>query len=76
MGNPRADFVPIVDRPILTLPDSKRVAAMLVVNVEQKEFDQPVRSPRSRSSRSSNTACAWASGACWRSRSGWESRRR
>ena len=50
MGNPRADFVPIVDRPILTLPDSKRVAAMLVVNVEQKEFDQPVGSPMSSAS--------------------------
>ncbi len=50
MSNPRADFVPIVDRPILTLPDSKRVAAMLVVNVEQKEFDQPVGSPISSAS--------------------------
>lgn len=50
MSNPRADFVPIVDRPVLTLPDSKRVAAMLVVNVEQKEFDQPIGSPISTAS--------------------------
>jgi allantoinase len=47
MANPRADFVPIVDRPHLTLPGGLRVAAMLVVNVEQKEFDKPVGSPLS-----------------------------
>jgi peptidoglycan/xylan/chitin deacetylase (PgdA/CDA1 family) len=44
MANPRADFVPIIDRPPLTLPDDLRLAVMLVVNVEQKEFDQPVGS--------------------------------
>lgn len=45
MANPRADFVPIVDRRHLTLPDGLRVAAMLVVNVEQKQFTKPVGSP-------------------------------
>ena len=47
MANPRADFSAIVDRPPLHLPDGARVAAMLVVNVEQKEFDEPVGSPMS-----------------------------
>jgi len=47
MANPRVDFVPLVDRAHLTLPGGLRVAAMLVVNVEQKEFDQPVGSPLS-----------------------------
>jgi len=45
MGNPRADFVPIVDRAPLHLPEGQRVIAMLVVNVEQKEFDAPAGSP-------------------------------
>ena len=47
MANPRADFVPIVDRRHLALPDGLRVAAMLVVNVEQKQFREPVGSPLS-----------------------------
>jgi allantoinase len=45
MGSPRADFVPIVDRAPLRLPEGQRVIAMLVVNVEQKEFNTPARSP-------------------------------
>jgi peptidoglycan/xylan/chitin deacetylase (PgdA/CDA1 family) len=45
MGNPRADFVPIVDRAPLHLPDGHRVIALLVVNVEQKQFDTPAGSP-------------------------------
>ncbi|MCH8199426.1 MAG: polysaccharide deacetylase family protein [Chloroflexi bacterium] len=47
MANPRADFVPIVDRPPLHLPDGARVAVLLVVNVEQKELDEPMGSPLS-----------------------------
>lgn len=47
MANPRADFSAIVDRPLLHLPGSAKVAVLLVVNVEQKEFDQPVGSPLS-----------------------------
>jgi allantoinase len=47
MANPRADFVPLPDRPKLTLPDGLRVAVVLVVNVEQKEFGEPVGSPLS-----------------------------
>ena len=44
MANPRADFSAIVDRPLLELPGNARVAVMLVVNVEDWEFDQaPVR---------------------------------
>lgn len=45
MANPRTEFVPIVDRPRLVLPDGHKVAVMLVVNVEQKEFGEPVGSP-------------------------------
>ena len=45
MSNPRAEFSAIVDRPPLHLPNGAKVAVMLVVNVEQKEFDQPVGSP-------------------------------
>jgi peptidoglycan/xylan/chitin deacetylase (PgdA/CDA1 family) len=47
MANPRADFSAIVDRPPLKLPNGAKVAVLLVVNVEQKEFDQPVGSPMS-----------------------------
>ena len=45
MSNPRADFSAIVDRPPLHLPNGARVVVLLVVNVEQKEFDSPVGSP-------------------------------
>ena len=47
MPNPRADFIPIVDRPRLALPHGARVAVVLVVNVEQQEYDQPVGRPLS-----------------------------
>lgn len=47
MGNPRTEFVPLVDRPKLVLPEGARVAVMLVVNVEQQEYDQPVGRPLS-----------------------------
>ena len=47
MANPRVDFSAIVDRPVLHLPNGGKVAVMLVVNVEQKEFDQPVGAPLS-----------------------------
>ncbi len=47
MANPRADFVPIVDRPPLHLPDGARVAVLLVVNVEKKELDEPMGSQQS-----------------------------
>ncbi len=47
MSNPRAEFVPIVDRPRLELPNGARVAVMLVVNVEQQEFDQHMARPLS-----------------------------
>jgi allantoinase len=45
MANPRADFIPIVDRPPLVLPEGQRVIALLVVNVEQKDFNEPIGSP-------------------------------
>ena len=45
MGNPRAEFIPIKDRPRLELPRGARVAAMLVMNVEQTEFDHFVGRP-------------------------------
>ena len=47
MANPRADFVPLPDRPALHLPRGARVAVLLVMNVEQNEFDQPVGRPLS-----------------------------
>jgi allantoinase len=47
MANPRTDFSAIVDRPPLHLPNGARVAAVLVVNVEQKEFGAPAGSPLS-----------------------------
>jgi allantoinase len=47
MANPRTDFVPLPARPQLTLPDGVKVAVMLVVNVEQKEFGEPIGSPLS-----------------------------
>ncbi len=47
MANPRADFVPLPDRPALHLPRGARVAVVLVMNVEQNEFDQPVGRPLS-----------------------------
>ena len=50
MANPRAEFSAIVDRPLLHLPGGAKVAVMLVVNVEQKEFDQPVGAPVSAAS--------------------------
>ena len=47
MANPRADFVPLPDRPALHLPRGARVAVLLVMNVEQNEFDQPIGRPLS-----------------------------
>lgn len=48
MSNPRANFVPIVDRPTLELPHDARVGVILIVNVEQKPLDHPQGSPLSR----------------------------
>ena len=47
MANPRTDFVPIVDRPVLDLPHGARAAVLLVLNVEQYDFDQPIARPLS-----------------------------
>ncbi len=47
MANPRADYIPLPDRPALHLPRGARVAVLLVMNVEQNEFDQPVGRPLS-----------------------------
>jgi len=35
MPNPRADFLPIVDRPALALPDGKRMIVWVVINIEE-----------------------------------------
>jgi len=35
MPNPRADFLPIVDRPALKLPDGKRMIVWVIVNIEE-----------------------------------------
>ena len=42
MANPRAEFLPISDRPQLQLPGGARVAIWPVVNVEEWELDQPM----------------------------------
>ena len=59
MSNPRANFVPIVDRARLTLPQNARVAVMLVVNGEQQEFDsaRPLTLPNS-SSPTASSSCS------------------
>ena len=38
MSNPRADYLPIVDRPALALPQGARVVVWVIVNVEEWEF--------------------------------------
>ena len=47
MANPRADFIPITHRPTLELPHGAKVAVMLVLNVEQNEFDHVLGRPLS-----------------------------
>ena len=42
MSNPRADFVPIVSRPSLKLPDDGRVAVWVIVNVEEWDINGPM----------------------------------
>lgn len=38
MPNPRADFLPIADRPALQLPKGNRVAVSVIINVEEWDF--------------------------------------
>ncbi len=42
MTNPRADFIPIVDRKPLTLPGDARVAVWVIVNVEEWPIHEPM----------------------------------
>jgi len=35
MPNPRADYLPIIDRPALKLPDGKRMIVWIIVNIEE-----------------------------------------
>jgi len=42
MPNPRADFLPIVDRPALQLPNGCRIAVSVVINVEEWDFKAPM----------------------------------
>jgi len=42
MTNPRADFIPIVDRKPLQLPGDARVAVWVIVNIEEWPFDEPM----------------------------------
>lgn len=42
MSNPRAEFLPIVDRPALKLPGGARLAVWVVVNIEEWPFDEPM----------------------------------
>lgn len=42
MPNPRADYLPIVDRPALQLPRGKRLAVWIIVNIEEWPIDGPM----------------------------------
>lgn len=42
MPNPRADYLPIIERDALQLPDGGRVAVWVIVNVEEWSFDAPM----------------------------------
>lgn len=42
MANPRADYLPIVDRKPLTLPGGAHLAVSVVVNIEEWPFDEPM----------------------------------
>lgn len=42
MTNPRADYIPIVDRSPLKLPGDARVAVWVIVNIEEWMFDEPM----------------------------------
>ena len=42
MTNPRADYLPIVDRKPLKLPGDARVAVWVIVNVEEWPIDEPM----------------------------------
>ncbi len=39
MSNPRADYLPIVDRRPLKLPDNARVAVWVIINVEEWDIN-------------------------------------
>ena len=42
MPNPRADYLPIIERDALQLPNGGRVAVWVIVNVEEWSFDAPM----------------------------------
>ena len=42
MPNPRADYLPIIERDALQFPDGGRVAVWVIVNVEEWSFDAPM----------------------------------
>ncbi len=42
MANPRADYLPVVDRQPLKLPGGARLAVSVVVNIEEWPFDEPM----------------------------------
>ncbi|MCI0846635.1 MAG: polysaccharide deacetylase family protein, partial [Chloroflexi bacterium] len=42
MPNPRADFSPIFDRKPLRLPGNARVAAWVIINVEEWDINEPM----------------------------------
>jgi len=42
MSNPRADYIPIVDRKPLKLPGNARVAVWVIINVEEWDIKAPM----------------------------------
>ncbi|MBI2165017.1 MAG: polysaccharide deacetylase family protein [Chloroflexi bacterium] len=42
MSNPRAEYVPIIDRKPIKLPDGARVAVWVIVNVEEWDINEPM----------------------------------
>lgn len=42
MPNPRADFLPIIERDALQLPEGGRIAVWVIVNVEEWNFEAPM----------------------------------
>ena len=42
MANPRVEYVPIIDRKPLKLPDNARVAVWAIINVEEWDINEPM----------------------------------
>jgi len=42
MSNPRADYVPIIDRKPLKLPGNARIAVWVIINVEEWDINEPM----------------------------------